>query len=272
MMVTSESPSKRFFYAICLWLGERLRDFFMWPTNLVRDLPVRIGRLLGSLIRAVDAIIFFLPELLDAVRHHEIKSWLRFKIGRFFDWLHQFLTQIFDLFGGPEIAEFLMHLLTKTTPLSGYETAMIAEILGPNALRYGDVRVVEGGIFDLIFKFNGNLAFATWHSINLPRTGRHTRENKSIVVHELTHVFQYERVGTRYLGEAIYMLVKTKRDCYNYGGIQGLSTACLAGRRFRHYNREQQAMITQDYYSRCVRELDVSSYEPFIIQLRTGEI
>ncbi len=271
-MVISNSPTKRFFYALFLWLGERLRDFFMWPTNLVRDFPIRIGRLFTSFLRAIDAILFFFPELLDAIRYKELKSWLRYKIGRFFDWLHQVTAQMFDLVGGPELAEFLMHLLAKTTPLSGPETAMIAEILGPQAMRYGDVRVVEGGIFDLIFKVNGNLAFATWHSINLPRTGRHTRENKSIVVHELTHVYQFERVGSRYLGEAIYMLVKTKRDCYNYGGINGLSTACLAGRRYQHFNREQQAMITQDYYSRSVRDLDVSAYEPFIGQLRTGEI
>ena len=271
-MVNKNSDTKQFITAIFLWLGERLRDFFMWPTNLVRDLPIRIGRLLVTFIRAIDAILFTIPELLDAVRNRETRSWLGYKAGRFFDWLHQFLTQIFDLFGGPEIFEFLFHLLTKTTPLSGSEVATISSILGPEAMRYGDVRVVQGGIFDLVFKLNGNLAFATWHSINLPRTGRHNRENRSIVVHELTHVYQYERVGSRYLGEAIYMLIKTKRDCYNYGGPDGLSNACLAGRKYRQFNREQQAMITQDYYSRCERDLDISSYEPFIAQVRIGEI
>jgi len=263
---------QRFIVAIFLWLGERLRDLFMWPTNLVRDFPMRIGRFLNTLVRAVDAVLFFIPEILDAVRHRELSGWLRFKTSRFFDWLHQLLTNIFDLFGGPEALEFLLHLLTKTTPLSGDEVAMISAILGPEAMRYGDVRVVEGGLFDLIFKLNGNLAFATWHSINLPCIGRHTRENRSIVVHELTHVYQYERVGSRYLGEAIYMLIKTKRDCYNYGGSAGLSEACLAGQKYRHFNREQQAMITQDYYSRGQIGLDVSTYEPFIIEVRSGEI
>ncbi len=257
---------------IFLWLGERLRDFFMWPTNLVRDFPIRIGRLINTLIRGLDAIFFIVPEFLDALRHRETTGWLRYKIGQFFDWLHQFLTQIFDLLGGPEILEFLIHLLTNTTPLSGDEVTIISAILGPEAMRYGDVRVVEGGLFDLIFKLNGNLAFATWHSINLPRTGRHTRANKSIVVHELTHVYQYERVGSRYLGEAIYMLVKTKRDCYNYGGSNGLSEACLARRKYRHFNREQQAMITQDYYLRTAKGLDVATYEPFIAEVQSGEI
>ncbi|MDX1417263.1 MAG: DUF4157 domain-containing protein [Candidatus Promineifilaceae bacterium] len=260
------------FSSIFLWLGERLRDLLMWPINLVRDFPIRIARLLSTFLRAADAILFFLPEFLDAIRHKEIGSWLRFKAGRFFDWLHQFITNVLDLFGLPEILEFLMHLLTKTTPLNGDELATISTILGPNAMRFGDIRVVEGGVFDLVFKLNGNLAFATWHSINLPRTGRHTRENRSIVVHELTHVFQYEQIGSRYLGEAIYMLVKTKRDCYNYGGPAGLAEACLYGKKYCHFNREQQAMITQDYYIRRERGLDTLPYEPFIHQVQSGEV
>ncbi len=257
---------------IFLWLGERLRDLSMWPVNLVRDFPIRAGRLLRSLERAINGILFFIPELFDAVRYSELRSWPRLKFGRFANWIYQFLTQLFDLFGGPELAEFLIHFTTNTTPLSGEEIAIISNILGPQAMRYGDVRVVEGGLFDLIFRLNGNLAFATWHSINLPRTGRHTRQNRGIVVHELTHVYQYERVGTRYLGEAIYMLIKTKRDCYNYGGTQGLIAACTFGRRYRHYNREQQAMITQDYYDRGQKGLDVTSYEPFLVQIRSGEL
>jgi hypothetical protein len=258
--------------SIFLWLGERLRDLFMWPINLVRDFPIRAGRLLRTLARGIDAILFFLPELFDAIRHRELGTWLRSKVGRFADWLHQLLTQLFDLLGGPEIGEFLIHLTCKTTPLTGDEIGVISTILGPQAMRYGDVRVVEGGLFDLIFRLNGNFAFATWHSINLPRTGRHTRQNRGIVVHELTHVYQYERVGSRYLGEAIYMLIKTKRDCYNYGGSQGLLGACAIGRHYRHYNREQQAMITQDYYVRSEKGLEVVSYEPFIAQLRSGEL
>lgn len=263
---------QRTFTAIFFWLGERLRDLFMWPTNLVRDFPVRTSRLLRTIARAINGILFFVPEFLDALRHREVGSWLRALPGRLADWLHQLLTQIFDLCGGPEIAQFIIHLLTKTTPLTGEEIATMSRILGPTAMRYGDIRVVEGGIFDLVFRLNGNLAFATWHSINLPRTGRHTRENRGIVVHELTHVYQYENVGTRYLGEAIYMLIKTKRDCYNYGGTQGLIVACTVGRRYRHFNREQQAMITQDYYSRSEQGLELSSYEPFITQLRSGEL
>ncbi len=258
--------------AVFNWIAERLRDFFMWPINLIRDFPIRSGRLLATLWRGLRAILFFIPELLESQRKKDMRHWSRYKAGRFFDWWHQLLTQIFDLFGGPELGEFFMHLVTNTTPLTPKEINMIAGVLGENALRFGDVRVVEGGLFDLVFKLNGNLAFATWHSINLPRTGKHTRANLPIVVHELTHVYQYEKVGTRYLGEAIYMLIKTKRDCYNYGGITGLTDACSVGICYRDFNREQQAKITQDYFYYCQRDADVTAFEPFIAQVRAGEL
>lgn len=271
-MISSTNKMFEVINSIFLWFGERLRDFFMWPINLIRDFPVRLSRLLRTILRLFDAIFFFLPEIIDAIRHRETRRWLTHKIGRIADYIHQLMTQIFDLLGGPEIGEFLMHLITRTTPLSGEEITIISSVLGPQAMRFGDIRVVEGGLFDLIFKLNGNLAFATWHSINLPRQGKHTRENLPIVVHELTHVYQYENVGTRYLGEAIYMLIKTKRDCYNYGGTSGLNHACLVGNRYRDFNREQQAKITQDYYYYRESGADVSPYEPFIAQVRAGEL
>ena len=71
---------------------------------------------------------------------------------------------------------------------------------------------------------------------------------------------------------AIYALIKTKRDCYDYGFIQGLRDAAAAGKRYRDFNREQQAQILQDYYILLARGADVAAYEPFIAQLRTGEL
>jgi len=249
-----------------LWLSERLYDAAMWPINLVRDFPVRFARLGRTIWRGVMGI----PH---AFSHADSPGNGRTSIpGRVADWLHQMLAQLFDLVGGPELAQLLMHLITHTTPLSGREIAVIAAVLGETALRFGEVRVAEGGILALVFRLNGNLAFATWHTIYLPRSGRHTRQNLPIVVHELAHVYQYERVGSRYLGEAVYMLMKTKRDCYDYGSAAGLRAAHEAGKRFRDFNREQQAMIVQDYFTLKQHGADVTAYEPFMTQLRAGEI
>jgi hypothetical protein len=239
----------------------------MWPLNLIRDFPARSGRLGRTIWSGLKGVLFLVPAFIGALRWRRLGNWRRQMPGRLANWVHLFVTQIFDLLGGPEIAQFFMHLITNTTPLTTTEMEIMVSILGPNAMRYGDVRVAEGGLFDLVFKLNGNLAFSTWHTINFPRNGRFTRKNLPVVVHELTHAYQYEQVGSRYLGEAIYVLVKTKRDCYRYGGGDGLRIACANGKRYCDYNREQQAQIVQDYYILRGAKADVTAYEPFIDQL-----
>ena len=176
---------------------------------------------------------------------------------------------------GPEIGEFFLRMIAHSTPLTGAEIGKVAEVFGENGLRFGDVRVTQGGFLEnIIFRFNGNLAFATWHTIHLPMTGHHTRESWPLVMHELTHVYQYETVGTRYLGEAIYMLIKTKRDCYNYGERAGLQKAIDNNFPYRNYNREQQAMIVQDFVAYCEagREGETAVYQPFLSQLRAKQL
>ena len=255
-----------------IWFRERFRDLFMWPINLVRDWPARTNRLKQTAWQGGRSCLMFIPYLIKAKQENKLTGWIYQRPGQVASWLHLFTSQLFDVMGGPEIAQFLMHLITNTTPLTKDEIAMITQVLGPQSLRFSEIRIAEGGLFDLIFKVNGNLAFATWHTICLPRTGNHTRANLPILVHELTHVYQYERVGSRYLGEAIYVLVKTKRDCYSYGKTAGLTAAIANGKRYCDYNREQQAMITQDYFALTQHEADVSVYEPFIAQVRAGEI
>lgn len=254
------------------WLAERIHDAAMWPVNLVRDFPGRLGRLLWLLGQGGRGVVSFLPGWWRATQAHDGRRWWRGQVGSLLAGLHQLAAALFDLVGGPEIVQFWLRLPAVTTSLTGPEIAIIATVLGPTALRFGDVRVAEGGWLHLVFKLNGNLAFATWHTIHLPRTGRHTRANRPILVHELTHVYQYEKVGTRYLGEAIYMLIKTRRDCYNYGGVDGLQRACADGRCYADYNREQQAKITQDYYDLHTAGSDVTAYEPFMAQVRAGEL
>ena len=255
-----------------MWVVERIRDVALWPVNLLRDGGVRSGRLRRTVWQGAVGLVRLLPDGWQAAREGDFSGWLQRRPGRFLFGLHCLLAQLFDVVGGPEIAQFLMHLITHTTPLTAEEQAMMREVLGDGAMRYGEVRVAEGGLLDWVFAHNGNLAFTTWRTVNFPRNGRHTRANRAILVHELTHVYQYEQVGSRYLGEAIYMLIKTKRDCYNYDGVEGLRQACAVGTRYRDYNREQQAQIVQDYFWRGENGQDVTAYEPFMADVRAGEM
>ena len=163
----------------------------------------------------------------------------------------------------------MMHMVMKTTPLTKTELAAVVHVLGTTDLRYGEVRIAEGGILPLIFRLNKNRAYALWHTIHLPVRGR---EDLSLLVHETTHVYQYEQVGSIYIGEALFAQWTMGRGAYHYGGSAGLKQAQMANRSYKTFTREQQAQMAQDYYL-LMREKsgDAAAYEPYIQALRQGQ-
>ena len=181
----------------------------------------------------------------------------------------QFVLQLLDLLGVPELFALLWRAATHASPLTGAEIAAAASVLGPYALRFQDVRVAQGGILNLVFRANGGRGFATFHTVNLPAAGDHRRENLDVLLHELVHVYQYERAGSRYFAEA---LLAQREEGYNYGGPEKLRTAWEQGRRLHDLNREQQAQLVQDYYMYRRHAWDVSAFEPFISELREGRV
>lgn len=254
------------------WLADRLEDAAKWLTNAIRFLPQRIGRVVMTLVFALAAVVTFMPTGFRVWRRGgwaNFVAWLRSRFRHGAARVVQLVLEALDIIGAPELFAFLWRALTRTTPLTGAEIAAAAGILGPFALRYHDVRVAEGGILRLIFRLNGNRAFAAFHTVNVPTGGGHERANLDIVLHELIHVFQYERAGSRYFAEA---LLAQQREGYDYGGPAGLVAARGQGKRLRNFNREQQAQIVQDYYLHLRHGWDVAAFEPFITELRAGEL
>lgn len=248
----------------------------LWPFNLIRDFPRRASRLLQTIWSGCLGFISIPPELVRAHQAGQRKNWLVHKSHRFIHGLHLLIVQLFDLAGGPEIAQFFMHLITHTTPLTEAEIALIAGALHPAEIRYQDIRVAEGGLLEKVFERNGRLAFTTWYTINLPKRSKtsssHSRHNKALLAHEFFHTFQYEKVGSRYMTEAIYVLIKTKRKCYQYGGSVGLQLAHKNKKSFRQFNREQQAQIFQDFFSRRQKNRDTTAYIPYIQQVQEHQL
>ena len=74
------------------WLDARIADLWRWPRTAIRDFWRRAGRL-AAVVRTGRS----LP--------------LRWR-------LHAFACHLFDLAGGPELAELLLRLLLPSTPLS----------------------------------------------------------------------------------------------------------------------------------------------------------
>ncbi len=194
-------------------------------------------------------------------------------------WLAVLGTQVFDLLGGPEAAEIALRAVVRSTPLSAGEESAARALLGRDRLSWQDVRVAEGGILGLAFRLNQQRAFTLWHTINLPDRGPHTRNNLPIVIHELVHVYQYELVGSAYIPQALD--AQHSAAGYSYGEAAGLQNDHAAGRRYHHYNREQQAQIIQDYFTLLFantrddqdegrRREALACYEPCVTDMRAG--
>ena len=181
----------------------------------------------------------------------------------------------FDALRGPRAFEIAWRILTRATPLTQTETDAASTVFGRGAIRYDAVRVAQGGLLRLVFKMNRRRGFATFHTVNLPSSGRNSRSHLDIVVHELTHVYQFEVAGSIYIWEAIRA---QRTNGYGYGGWQQLQVDWGNGRHFRDYNREQQGQIAQDYYAEVVEKGRLpqdpisQAYEPCIAELRNGDL
>ena len=253
------------------WCADRIEDAAGWLANLVRYLPARAVRVVMTLVTGIVAIFRFGPSTVKIARvdGHHTRPFVRACARRGGIRTVRFGLEALDIIGMPELFAFVWRLVTRTSPLTGPEIAAASSVLGPNAVRYQDIRVAQGGVLRWIFARNQQRGFATFHTINLPETGPHRRRNTAVVVHEIVHVYQYERAGSRYFAEA---LLGQHEEGYDYGGVEGLRVALNQGKRLRHFNREQQAQIAQDYYVATRTHGEVAAYEPFIRQLQEGAL
>ena len=249
----------------------------------MRDLPVRVDRLGATVIQGASGVRRAVPETVQVLKARDPalrSAWLRHTATGSAAWLLSLGTRFFDLAGGPELGQLLIHLGSHTEPLSPEESAAARTVLGPRATRWATVRVAEGGVLEWIFRLNGGRAFTTWRTINMPVQGHNARTNLEIVVHELTHVLQYERAGTVYMLEALR--AQATAENYDYGKLAGLDDRLHAEQHLANLNREQQATVAQDYFRECVLGAATCTaeqltdlrrrYRPWIEELRAGRV
>ena len=65
----------------------------------------------------------------------------------------------------------------------------------------------------VVFKINGDWAMTLFRTINLPAKGHHSRGHLKLLVHEMVHVEQFEKVGSVYLAQAVRA---QKTESYTY--------------------------------------------------------
>ncbi len=88
------------------------------------------------------------------------------------------------------------------------------------------------------------------------------------LIHELTHVWQYQAMGWRYLFIAFNIQIKLGGRAYDYGDEKGLQSSLENGLKLADFNLEQQGDIARAYYFRLVRNMDVSAWSPFADQFK----
>jgi hypothetical protein len=186
------------------------------------------------------------------------------------------ICRVFDALRGPRLFEVIWRLLCRVRALSADELKAAASVLGASVISYSAVRVADGGVLGLIFRLNRRRAFASFHTINIPGSSASSSSHLDLFVHELTHVYQFEVIGSIYIWQALR--AQRSAEGYNYGGWTKLVKDWSQGKHYREYNREQQAQMAQDYYKKVVSkglpaENPISrAYEPFINELRNGEL
>jgi hypothetical protein len=127
---------------------------------------------------------------------------------------------------------------TDKRPLNAQEVRILRGVFG-DGISYGPVRLVR--MAPLIAQLNGSRAFVLGNSLNLPERdfilisrGQHM----DLLVHEATHIWQYQHRGWGYVAEALW--AQGFGDGYDY------VKALRAGKSWHQMNPEQQAQLLQD--------------------------
>lgn len=108
--------------------------------------------------------------------------------------------------------------------------------------------------------------------VSVPPPPEHPDHRKVCwLIHELTHAWQYQWMGWRYLVLALQAQFRLGASAYDFGGEAGLTLCSLRGGSLADFNLEQQGDIARSYYDRLVRGQDTTAWQPFIAQLQKFE-
>lgn len=247
------------------WFGKQLIDkiagVFQRVARWITQLPARVGRLLKGLLEGLKS---FKPWTLDWWKSlAKADTW-----KNFLKWAGARLVDILEIAGLGEAYETIMDFIKFNTRTLNAAERTAAERLFGASIDLDLVRVDEAAIIGPAFS---GRAYTSFHTIN-----SWGREPVDVMMHELTHVWQYETSGAIYMPQAIHAQVWG--GGYTYGGAAGLRAAQTAGKGFLSFNREQQAQIVQDFFNLKKNNAgttdpnilaDLSLYADFVVTVST---
>lgn len=235
-------------------LWSKLKGIFLRVIRWITQLPNRIGRLLLHIWEGVKSLKPWSLEWWKSLG--KISTW-----KGLLKWLGNVLIDLLEIAGVGEVYETLADFIKfNTRPLNGSEIAKARIVFG-SAINYNLVRVDE---YALLGPSWTGRAYVSFHTINNWGTlDDHT------LIHELTHVWQYEKMGAIYMPKAIH--AQNTPEGYNYS-IQDLQNRRAAKQGFRSFNLEQQGQILADYYigktTNSFSQATLNLYEYFVSDVR----
>lgn len=149
----------------------------------------------------------------------------------------------------------------RNRSLTEYEIRQARRVF-KDAIKYNDVTIAEGSISAKIGSVGG-YARTIGNTIYFPAG---STRSMALMIHELTHVWQYQTTGWTYAPKALWAQVA---EGYSYTpegktADDALNEARAAGKTLTDFNKEQQGDILADYFRRLQKGSDTKAFDPFV--------
>lgn len=216
------------------WVGRHLWDkatgVFERVMNWVSRLPERLARLVRGLWEGVRSLHPWALKWWESLAKAD--TWVDF-----LKWLGTAALNILEVMGIGEVYETAMEFIKfNTRKMTGTEMDEAASVFG-SSINLELVRIDE---YAVLGPYWTKREYTSFHTIN-----GWGGIDDATMIHELTHVWQYQQAGAIYMPQAIHA---QGAGGYEYGGAEGLKDARKAGLGLLSFNREQQAQIVEDFY------------------------
>ena len=258
------------------WVGgklwEKLKAIGLRAKRWITSLPARLKRLVLHLWKGVKSLKPWSLEWWKSLGKAE--TWKNFGL-----WLGELVIYYYEVLGIGEILETLADFIKfNSRPMTSTEETEAKKVFG-DKINYSLVRIDEYSLIAWLgmkIKNADNMAVVTFHTVNFSRKidAQKGTSDMAWLIHELVHVWQYERMGAMYMARATHA---QNNAGYDYKGIDKLREKQSQG--LDGFNLEQQGDIISDYYRILYMEdglkpkweesknVDISVYKSYVDKL-----
>lgn len=166
------------------------------------------------------------------------------------------IEEAFIIFGSQ--LDYASVRIVEQSPLARLP-ARLSMLLSPNAPRRPAPAMALGNL----------LLFPVRLKTSAEQLASGSYRDMAWLIHELTHAWQYQQFGWRYLPKALAAHRRHGRRAYSYGGEEGVRRALASGRSLASFNPEQQGELARDYYLRVRQGAEPGEWEALLGWLRT---